>query len=253
MDEAPGFRETLQLRPPDAGHTISLSTSTHEQTANRFAIRQAVWATEGVVDFRRGVETEAPVDRRGEVAGSDGIGGRVRAEAVARAVDMAAANAAAREEDGVTVGPVIAACGGVDRGRATELAHRDDERRVEQPTFGQVIEQRGQCGVGLWQQEVLVLVRSLCVSVPVLTLLLKVVDVDERDARFDQSPREQHVLTAHGSRVTVLGSTLIGRRRIDFAKPVTLAQGGWFLRDVERLTHPFRVEQPVRLVIERTE
>ena len=125
-----------------------MSDSTDEQAANRFTIGQADGAAELVVDFGGGIETEAPVDRGRQVAGCDGVGRRIRTEAVAGAVDVAASNASAGEEDGVAVGPMIATGIAVNLWCATELTHRDDERGVEQPARFEVFDQRGQRLIG---------------------------------------------------------------------------------------------------------
>src|SRR5437660_1771321 len=73
---------------------------------------------------------------------------RIRAVAVRRSVDLPAAHAAARQQGGVTGGPVVASAGtdivrrrGADLRRTPELAHRDHERLVEQSALGQVLDQ----------------------------------------------------------------------------------------------------------------
>ena len=57
--------------------------------------------------------------------------------------DLAAADAAAGEDDGVALRPVVAAGVFVDVRGAAEIAHPDDERGIEQARVGQIVEQRG--------------------------------------------------------------------------------------------------------------
>ena len=74
-----------------------------------------------------------------DVGRGDGAGDGVASRFVRFANDLAATNAAPREDHRVAVRPVVAAGVGVDDWRASEIAHPDDERRIEQAAFGQVL------------------------------------------------------------------------------------------------------------------
>lgn len=96
------------------------------------------------------IDTEAVIDRGGEIFGRSRIVGGIRGEAVARTVNDAAANAAAGEHRRETTRPVITTVAArtrsadnplADARRATHLARPDDERLVEHPTFLQIVQQ----------------------------------------------------------------------------------------------------------------
>ena len=98
--------------------------STPEQLDDRVSGRQTVGPAGRVVDLGGGVEAEPPEDRRGQVAGGRGVRRGVGTEPVAGTVDRSAPDAAARQEDGVAVRPVVAARVLVDLGRPAEFTHR---------------------------------------------------------------------------------------------------------------------------------
>jgi hypothetical protein len=95
-----------------------------------------------VADELRRIEAEAPVDRGSEISARHRVFRRVRAKGVARAVNCASLHAAAGEEHGVAIGPVVAAGVAVDHRRAAEFPRRDDQCRLEQAAFFQVADQR---------------------------------------------------------------------------------------------------------------
>ena len=71
----------------------------HSLDKSWFAVDQAVGPPGQVVDFRRGIDAEAPENRGGEIGRCDRVQSGVCAEAVARAMHIAAAHAAAGQED----------------------------------------------------------------------------------------------------------------------------------------------------------
>jgi hypothetical protein len=94
--------------------------------------------------FRIRADPHAVVDRRQHVLGANRVVDRIRGDAVAPSIDLAAANAAAGENGGGTRASVLTALLWVDSRRAAELAHRDDQRVVQKPALLKVVEQGGE-------------------------------------------------------------------------------------------------------------
>src|SRR5438105_5046260 len=116
-----------------------------KQLPDRLAVRkQRRTAVGGVIRNGVRVVAEEAKDSGVEVGGGDRMVGGVGARFVGGADGLAAADAAAGEDDGVALRPVVAAGGFVDDRRAAKIAHPDDERRVEQPALRKIIEQRGE-------------------------------------------------------------------------------------------------------------
>src|SRR5262245_55881270 len=122
--------------------------------------------------LRRRVDAESPEDRCREVAWRDRIGRRIGSVPITGAVDRAAADSAAGQEDCVAMRPVVAAALAVDLRGSPELAHRDNERAFEKPAGVEIFDQGRQPAIGRRQQVRLVLIEALEVGVPVLSLLL---------------------------------------------------------------------------------
>ena len=99
---------------------------------------------------RAAIDAEVVQDRRRQVGRRDRVVGHVAAVAGRRAVDLPAAHAAAGQQRGEGVRPVVAA--GLLRvralrelaelRRAAELADRDDQRRLQQAAVVQVFDER---------------------------------------------------------------------------------------------------------------
>ena len=140
----------------------------------------------------------------------------------------------------------------VDLWRAPELSRRHHQGRIQQPSLGEIAQQRRQAPVSRGQQVLLVLHEVLRVAVPVLTLLAKVEHVDERDPRFDQSAGHQQILPPHVPGVPLLGPVRppLGRVAVD---SVPLADRHWFTRDIERLADRFRLQQVAGAIVELPE
>src|SRR5262245_46888740 len=82
----------------------------YEQLADQLAVREKGGpAVGGVVGDGGGVVAEEAEDGGVEVGGGDGVFGGVGADFVGGADELAAGDAAAGEDDGVALGPVVAA------------------------------------------------------------------------------------------------------------------------------------------------
>ena len=183
-----------------------------------------------IISFR-GVEAEPPEKGGGQVGGGNGIGFGTGTELVAGADNGSAADTAAGQDNAVAVGPVIAAAGAIDPRAAAELAHGDDERRVEQAAIGQVVDQRRERQVGRREQVVLEPGEDVLMGVPVgeLAVVLAIVNGDKPDARLDQPAGQKYTLAVLGAAVAV-------------------AEPGVFLVKVEGPADRRRSEQSERLV-----
>ena len=90
------------------------------------------WAGE-VIGYGRFVgDAEQFVDRRTEIAGTDGEVDWISGLLVACAVDVAGFHGTTGEQRETALRPVIATGGFVDLGRAAHVAAHHDERRVPQ-------------------------------------------------------------------------------------------------------------------------
>ena len=92
-----------------------------EQLPNGLPLANAKRSSQRVERFGDGINAETRQDGRRQVGGRYGIGYRKCTDAVARSVDVATLDAAARQEGRVAVGPMIAARLVVDLWRAPEL------------------------------------------------------------------------------------------------------------------------------------
>ena len=131
---------------------------------------------------------------------------RIGTGGVGLAHHLPAANAASRKHHAVASRPMVAAGVLVDLRRAAEVTHPDDQCAIEEPTFLQVIQQRG---VSLlhWRHQ--------CVFEPVEIILVRVpsdartiVGGHEARAAFNQPTREQVRLPP---RVSAIAFAHLGR------------------------------------------
>ena len=100
-------------------------------------------AAGGVLVVRVERDAERVVDRGQQVLGRDGPFLHVAAARLAGADDPAPLDAAAAEQDGEAVGPVVAAGVAVDQRRAAELAGAVDDDVVEHAALVEVFDERG--------------------------------------------------------------------------------------------------------------
>ena len=152
---------------------------------------------------------------------------------------MPAWHAAARCENGITTGPVVARLVVVQPGRPAKFAHPEDQRLIQQSAFLQVIQQHRQRVIG--QRELPCLqdgvhpgvIKPMRVPAAAVELLsadaVREVDVDELHARFDQPPGQQATLPIGGAAIAV-------------------AQFDLFLGEVERLANCGRTDHRERSV-----
>src|SRR5208283_1474493 len=106
------------------------------------AAAHRVGPAERIAVLGTGGMTQAVEDGRREVLGPhpsfDGVG----ADAVGRAVDLAAPDTSPGEHDRENRTPMIPPSVAVQAGRAPELGHADDQGLVEQPATLQVLDKR---------------------------------------------------------------------------------------------------------------
>src|SRR5262245_14622212 len=98
------------------------------------------------------IDTKTPENGCCQIRRSDWIADGICADWVTCSMNVAPFHSATGQEDGVTVGPMVSACVFVDAGRAAELAHCNDERRVQQSSCIEVLDESGQRLIGQWQQ-----------------------------------------------------------------------------------------------------
>src|SRR5262245_53834856 len=109
----PPFRIVLQnaIRWKDSAEVLSLATTANsrQQPANHVAGARDERPAFEVVEMGARVDAEAVIDGRGDIGGADGVGRGISRGPIGGAIDVAAAHAAAGEQDRVAEGPVIAA------------------------------------------------------------------------------------------------------------------------------------------------
>ena len=139
-------------------------------------------------------------------SGVTGFAGRIGGVPVAGAVDGAGGHAAAGEHHGVAVRPVVAAplvgpraAGDLaDLGGPAELAHRDDERLVEQAPVVEVGQQGRETAVEHRQDRLLQEREVLAVRVPALVVAGAGADGHQPHARLDQAAGQEQALAQVG-------------------------------------------------------
>src|SRR5581483_12176992 len=102
-------------------------------------------------------DAQGVVDGGGQVFGADGAIDGIRCGVVGGAKDVAGTDAAAGQEDGVAVDPVIAAVGAAgaavaDARLASHFAHEHDQGIFEHAALGQVLDQGGEAAVQVGQE-----------------------------------------------------------------------------------------------------
>ncbi|TXT30197.1 MAG: hypothetical protein FD138_2314 [Planctomycetota bacterium] len=152
------------------------------------------------------IDVESLADRREQVVDGDRV--VIDRAAVFRggSDDLASLDAAASHRGVEDARVVVPTAARIDFGSATELAHPDDERLVEQTAFFQIADERGHAGIGGLNQrggaaeDVLV-----CVPVAAGSWRAARRDFDERHARFDHAAREQAAFAKFG--IAVAGAS----------------------------------------------
>ena len=160
-------------------------------------------AVEGVSDEGVVGDAHRLVDGGGDVLGGDGVFDRVGGVLITGPVDVAGGHAAAGEEGGVAVGPVVpaVAVGAGVRGDladlrgAAELSHGDDEGVFEQAPVVQVFNEGGEREVEHGEERLLEQGEVLAVGVPGLVVPGAGAEGDGADAGLDE-PSGQEALLA---------------------------------------------------------
>ena len=119
------------------------------------------------------------------------------AACVGRTDDLTVFQATARDEHRHAVGPMIATGGLRHHGAATEFAEHEDEGRVEQSARFEIGHERVYDSIDGRQQRFQPLLNAALFDfiAVMIEVAPRAADYDVRDARFDQSPREQSLLT----------------------------------------------------------
>ncbi len=177
-------------------------------------------ASSRISDF----ETEAVIERGGEVFDGERVILRLARRGIGGAVDVPAGDAAAGHDDGENLRPVVAAGGAVDLGCAAEFGRHAHHRGIEQFAAVEIMNQRGKC---LVEHRELALHSGGDVVVMVPT---GVGERDEADAGFDKSPGQQHA-------------------RSRFVAAILVANSFGFLADVEGLARFLRADHCIRALV----
>ena len=93
-----------------------------------------------VAQVEFGIDAQQVQHRRGQIGGSHRAVGRVRAQAVRRAVDRSSTDAGSGQDQRGDLRSMVSAGVRIDLRRAAELAHRDEQRVVEHPALGEIIQ-----------------------------------------------------------------------------------------------------------------
>ncbi len=148
-----------------------------------------------------GPDPEPGEDRGAEVGGGDRAVDGLLAAAVGGADDVPALDASAGEQGRVARVPVVAARAVVDLGRPAELAHGNDQGRLQQATVVKVVEQGRERPVEHPAVAVLHDLEVAVVHVPAAVARVlgaldvrAPVDLDEGDSRLDQPAGDQAAL-----------------------------------------------------------
>src|SRR5258705_7196090 len=94
------------------------------------------------------IDAEQVINCRGEVVGTDRVFRGKGTGLVRSAINETALHAAAGEQDGVALRPMVTTGLLIDFGRAAKLAHPQDQSRVEETALIELLQQGGQCLVG---------------------------------------------------------------------------------------------------------
>lgn len=149
------------------------------------------------------------IDGGGEVFGALGVSDRVCSDAVRFPDDSPALNAASGKKHSLDGAPVVAsrlfvvAGEQCDFGSASEFTGHDDEGVFEEPGFGEVIEQCGECFVGGWKQAVAEMREGISVGIP--GFVIAEIDLHQINTGCDQSASHQEGPAEGVAAVAVLG------------------------------------------------
>ncbi len=180
-------------------------SSLAEEVSERITRGEMMGASETIVDHLVRIEAEAGEDGGREIAGRDGILVGVGPDLVAGPPGLASLNPSAREDDAVTVGPMVPSAGGIDPRRSTKFTRGDDESAVEQSPLVEVLQQGGIGLIGGGDEIVRHAGEDIRVAVPVgkLAVVNFVVHVDEAHAGLDEPTGQQQRLAERMTTVAI--------------------------------------------------
>src|SRR5436309_1918769 len=144
------------------------------------------------------VDAQLLIDRGRYIFGRYLSVDRLAAFGVRGADRLAALQARAREEDTARIRPVVPPGELIDLRRPAELAHPDDQRRVQQAALMEVLQQRGIAIVQGTEQMLPELLEVVGMSIPATHG-----HGDEPHARLDQPPGQQAALAKGSAAVPV--------------------------------------------------
>src|SRR5438034_728982 len=119
------------------------------------------------------------------------------ADIVGRADNHAPLDAPAAHDHRPASGPVVATAGGIDLGRAAELAGGDNQRRIEQPSLAEVLEERCESVVEHRPNQIAIATdraegrRAVYVPGDFVEDRLKHIDRNVADVALDQPTRQE--------------------------------------------------------------
>ena len=159
-------------------------------------IRQTKITTSVAIRQLLVVESEQLKNRRLKVVDVNLLFHRLKPELIGCAVDIAALDAAACEEDRVAIGPMIAPGRGVNARSSSKFSHGNDQGATRTTCF-EILDEGGHPLIKRRQQVMAMLLKAQAMRVPVLPLLLVILNVDERDAGFNQPAGQEQILAAN--------------------------------------------------------
>ena len=167
------------------------------------------------------VDAERAVNGGSDVIGRPRYGDWIAARLVRLPDELPAPHAGAGKDGRVSVSPVVPARHGLpgqrrDARSPSKLADDDDQRRVQQTSLDQIVQQRAHSAIGLRQQLTLQSREVIHVSVPGLNDAH--VALHDRDFRLHHAPCEKQRLAASAATVTLANFRSLGLDLKRFAK-----------------------------------
>ncbi len=174
-------------------------------------------------------DAETYINGRDHVCGRHGVAAWFAANAVARTVNVAALHTAAGQHQRIAEVPVVAAgTVAVNFWRAAEIADDHDECSLQQAACVEVVEERRECRIELWEQFPLKFLEVIAVRVPGCIGVGRPRHTRDARAGLDQAAREQDALAV-------------------YVAAVGIAEFGWLAVNADGLAHRGSCEQVVRL------
>ena len=169
------------------------------------SMRHGQRAVGAVGQHQMRVDAKQDVDRRHQIGGRNRVILWIGGHLVGGAEDAAGFDAAAGEQAEAALRPVVAARRAVDLGAAAHLSHHHHQRRIEQPTLIQVLNQRRVRRVEDWQVGILQHAEVIFVHVVGVAHGAEDlgVDADKRHAPLDEATRGEQARAGNGGAVAL--------------------------------------------------